>query len=154
MLCALVEKTDLDYALLQPQGLELIKRNTGRMERNEGIVRWSPNVSRDEFMVLNLNHRIIQLYGAKGNAQPGSFDYQRLSKHNDFPPLNTYDWSPAIRGLVALGISHGEVNLLRVDDDSNDHFTLPLTLKRSCQSVAFNTTGLLALGLDRRKSVV
>ncbi|TVY50375.1 SEH-associated protein 4 [Lachnellula cervina] len=99
------------------------------MERNEGIIRWSPNASRDEFMVLNLNHRIIQLYGAKGNAQAGSFDYQRLSKHNDFPPLNTYDWSPAIRGLVALGTSHGEVNLLR--------------------SVAFNTTGLLAIGLDR-----
>jgi len=119
------------------------------MERNEGIVRWSPNVSRDEFMVLNLNHRIIQVYEARGNARSGSFDYQRLSKHNEFPPINTYDWSPANRGLVALGTTHGEVHLLRVDDDSNDAITLPLKLQRSCQSVAFNTTGLLAVGLDR-----
>jgi WD40 repeat protein len=119
------------------------------MDRNEGIVRWSPNPSRDEFMTINLNHRTVQIYEPKGHAKPGQFDYQKIAKFNDFPPLSTYDWSPTIPGLVALGTSHGEVHLLRVDDDSNSYITLPLKLQRLCQSVAFNTTGLLAVGLDR-----
>ncbi|KAG9234249.1 hypothetical protein BJ875DRAFT_401398 [Amylocarpus encephaloides] len=119
------------------------------MDRNEGIVRWSPNPSRDQFMVLNLNYRMIQVYEARGHAQAGNFDYERISKHTEIPPINTYDWSPATEGLVAVGTSHGAVQLLRVDDDSNASITLPLKLQRSCQSVAFNTTGLLAVGLDR-----
>lgn len=100
-------------------------------------------------MVLNLHSRIVQVYEAQGHAQPGKFDYEPRSKHTEIPPINTYDWSPAVQGLVAVGTSHGEVHLLRVDDDSNASITLPLKLQRSCQSVAFNTTGLLAVGLDR-----
>lgn len=119
------------------------------MERHEGIIRWSPIPSRDEFMVLNLHSRIVQVYEANGHAQSGKFDYEARSKHTEIPPINTYDWSPAVEGLVAVGTSHGEVHLLRVDDDSNASITLPLKLQRSCQSVAFNTTGLLAVGLDR-----
>jgi hypothetical protein len=48
-----------------------------------------------------------------------------------------------------MGTARGEINLLRVDDDSNDFITLPLKLQRPCQAVAFNTEGLLAVGLDR-----
>lgn len=119
------------------------------MERNEGIIRWSPNSTRDEFMSINLNYRIVQVYQATEHAHPGRFDYQKTSKHNEFPPLSTFDWSPTIPGLVALGTARGEINLLRVDDDSNDFITLPLKLQRPCQAVAFNTTDLLAVGLDR-----
>jgi hypothetical protein len=119
------------------------------MERNEGIIRWSPNPTRDEFMSINLNYRIVQVYQATEHAHPGRFDYQKSSKHNEFPPLSTFDWSPTIPGLVAMGTARGEINLLRVDDDSNDFITLPLKLQRPCQAVAFNTTGLLAVGLDR-----
>lgn len=119
------------------------------MDRNEGIIRWSPNTSRNDFMVFNLKNQVIQLYEATGYAQPGRFDYTKVSKHADFPPVNTYDWSPALRGLVAVGTSHGDVHLLRVDDHSNARFTLPLKLQRPVLSVAFNTEGLLAVGLDR-----
>jgi hypothetical protein len=100
-------------------------------------------------MTINLNYRIVQIYEATGHAQPGRFDYQKICKHNEFPPLNTYDWSPVNPGLVAMGTSRGDINLLRVDDDSNQVLALPLKVPRPCQSVAFNTTGLLAVGLDR-----
>ena len=50
---------------------------------------------------------------------------------------------------MAVGTGQGEVHLLRVDDNSNAYLTLPLKLQRPCQSVTFNTTGLLAVGLDR-----
>jgi len=100
-------------------------------------------------MVFNLKSGVVQLYEATGHARPGRFDHQKISKHAEFPAVNTYDWSPNVRGLVAVGTTHGEVHLLRVDDNSNANLTLPLKLQRSCQSVAFNTTGLLAVGLDR-----
>ncbi|CZS93530.1 uncharacterized protein RCO7_10584 [Rhynchosporium graminicola] len=121
------------------------------MDRNEGIIRWSPDLSRDEFTIFNLNNKVCHLYEATGHAQPppGRFDYKRISKHTELPAVNTYDWSPTVRGLVAVGTAHGEVSLLRLDDNSNACLTLPLKLQRPCQSVSFNTTGLLAVGLDR-----
>lgn len=120
-----------------------------KMERNEGFIRWSSNPSRDEFLTINLNFRNIQVYEPTGHARSGKFDYEKISKHNDFPALTAYDWSPRIHQLVAVGTSQGQVHLLRVDDNSNQMLTLPLKLQRSCQAVAFNTEGLLAVGLDR-----
>jgi WD40 repeat protein len=119
------------------------------MDRGEGIIRWSPSQARDEFLTLELNYRIIQLYKAVGYALPERFDYQPTSTHTDFQPVTAFDWSPKVGGLVALGGKGGEVQLLRIDDNSNDCITLPLKLQRTCQAVAFNTTGLLAVGLDR-----
>jgi WD40 repeat protein len=119
------------------------------MDRGEGIIRWSPNPARNEFLTVNVNYRIIKLFKAVGYAVPERFDFQQLSKHSDFQLVTAFDWSPRIAGLVALGTKDGLVQLLRIDDDSNDCFTLPLKLQRACQAVAFNTTGLLAVGLDR-----
>ncbi|KAL2074388.1 hypothetical protein VTL71DRAFT_8166 [Oculimacula yallundae] len=121
------------------------------MDRNEGIIRWSPDPSRNEFTIFNINNKVCHLYEATGHAQPlpGLFDYKRISKHTELPAVNTYDWSPTVRGLVAVGTAHGEVSLLRLDDNSNACLTLPLKLQRPIQSVSFNTTGLLAVGLDR-----
>lgn len=120
------------------------------MDRPEpGLIKWSPNADRDSFLHLNLQHRVVQLYEPTGHAQRGKFDYQKISKHDEVPPLTTYDWSPSIPGLVAVGTSTGIVNLLRVDDNSNDYKELVPKVARTCLAVAFNTTGLLAVGLDR-----
>ena len=122
------------------------------MAHNEGIFRWSPNPTRNEFLTINLGQRLLQVYQATGHAKPGRFEYQKTSSYSDFPSPNTYDWSPIEAGLLAVGTSHGQVHLLRIDDSSNAHLTLPLRVQRPCQSVAFNTTGLLAVGLDRVRS--
>lgn len=114
-----------------------------------GLIKWSPNSRLDSFLHVNLQHRIIQLYEPDGHAQSGRFDWKRKSKHDDVPPLTTFDWSPSIPGLVAVGTSTGVVNLLRVDDGSNAYMELNLKLSRTCQAVAFNTQGKLAVGLDR-----
>jgi WD40 repeat protein len=119
------------------------------MDRGDGIVRWSPNKDRDEFFTLELNYHIIQRYKAVRHAHRESFDYQPISKHSDFQSVSAIDWSPKVGGLVAVGGKGGEVQLLRIDDDSNAYVTLPLKLQRNCQALAFNTTGLLAVGLDR-----
>lgn len=119
------------------------------MDRGEGIIRWSPNRTRDEFLSINVNYRILQLHKPTGQIVPEQFDYEDVAKYTDFQGFGTYDWSPTNPGLVALGTKSGEVHLLRVDDGSNDSMILPLKLQRTCQAVAFNTTGLLAVGLDR-----
>ncbi|KAF4963253.1 hypothetical protein FSARC_8722 [Fusarium sarcochroum] len=120
------------------------------MDRPEpGLVKWSSNPSYDNFIHLNLQHRVVQVYEPTGHARTGRFDYQKLTRHDDFPPLTTYDWSPTNPGLLAVGTGSGIVNLLRIDDGSNAYVELGLKMSRTCQAVAFNTTGLLAVGLDR-----
>ncbi|CAD6442718.1 7621c237-80b6-46d4-b0cd-f253746b7def [Sclerotinia trifoliorum] len=119
------------------------------MDKTEGIIRWSPNSARAQFVAFNLNYRILQVYEAKGLARPGNFEYEPLSRYIDIPSLNTFDWSPVVEGLVAVGTSSGELQLLRVDDNSNAVLSLSIKQPRACQAVAFNTTGLLAIGLER-----
>ncbi|KAK4157228.1 SEH-associated protein 4 [Chaetomidium leptoderma] len=120
------------------------------MDRSDsGLIKWSPNAAHDSFFHINLQHRVVQLYEPTGLAQPGRFEYRKLAKHDDLPPLTTYDWSPTVPGLVAVGTSTGVVNLLRVDDNSNAYLELGLRLSRVCQAVAFNTAGKLAVALDR-----
>lgn len=120
------------------------------MDRPEpGLIKWSPNPQYHSFLHVNLQHRVVQIYEPTGHAQSGRFDYKKVSKHDDSPPLTTYDWSPSNPGLVAVGTSSGVVNLLRVDDNSNAYLELELRIQRLCQAVAFNTGTLLAVGLER-----
>ncbi|GKT53296.1 WD repeat domain-containing protein [Colletotrichum tofieldiae] len=120
------------------------------MDRPEpGLIKWSQIPRYDSFIHINLQHRVVQLYKPDGLAQRSRFDYTRLSKHDDFPTLTTYDWSPTVPGLLAVGTQTGVVNLLRMDDNSNAYIELNLKMTRTCQAVAFSTEGLLAVGLDR-----
>ncbi|TDZ31288.1 SEH-associated protein 4 [Colletotrichum spinosum] len=120
------------------------------MDRPEpGLIKWSQIPDYASFIHINLQHRVVQLYEPNGLAQKGRFDYARVSKHDDFPTLTTYDWSPTVPGLLAVGTQSGVVNLLRMDDNSNAYIELNLKMTRTCQAVAFNTEGLLAVGLDR-----
>ncbi|KAK3357510.1 hypothetical protein B0T25DRAFT_622287 [Lasiosphaeria hispida] len=123
------------------------------MDRPEpGLIRWSPSAARDSFLHINVQHRVVQIYEPTGRAQRGRFDYRKRTKHDDLPPLTAYDWSPSHPGLVAVGTSTGVVNLLRVDDGSNAYLELGLKMSRTCHAVAFNTTGKLAVALDRVRS--
>ncbi|KAL2130408.1 hypothetical protein VTI74DRAFT_6517 [Chaetomium olivicolor] len=123
------------------------------MDRPEpGLIKWSTNAAHDSFLHVNLQHRVVQLYEPTGIAQRGRFEYRKIAKHDDFPPLTTYDWSPTAPGLVAVGTSTGVVNLLRVDDNSNAYIELGLKISRTCQAVAFSTAGKLAVALDRVRS--
>lgn len=120
------------------------------MDRPEpGLIKWSPIAGHDRFIHINLQHRVVQLYEPNGFAKNGRFDYRQLSKHDNFPALTTYDWSPSLPGLLAVGGQNGDVNLLRIDDNSNDCIELGLKMTRTCQAVSFNTQGRLAVGLDR-----
>ncbi|PHH61819.1 hypothetical protein CDD81_7922 [Ophiocordyceps australis] len=120
------------------------------MDRPEpGLVKWSANPAVDSFVHLNLQRRILHRYEPTGHARHGKFEYAKLSTHDKIPRLSTYDWSPVSPELVAVANDAGAINLLRIDDNSNAFAEIGPSLHRTCQSVAFNTTGLLAVGFDR-----
>ncbi|KAI1213274.1 uncharacterized protein F4807DRAFT_257107 [Annulohypoxylon truncatum] len=123
---------------------------SSKMDRPEpGLIKWSPNPNYNTFLHVNLQHRVVQLYEPTGHAQPGNFQFHKTSKYDEIPPLTTYDWSPAHRGLVAIGTASGTVDLINLHSDSSAHLELPIRITRTCQAVAFNTGTLLAVGLER-----
>ncbi|PHH79551.1 hypothetical protein CDD82_2325 [Ophiocordyceps australis] len=120
------------------------------MDRPEpGLVKWSANPAVDSFVHLNLQRRILHRYEPTGHARHDSFEYTKLSTHDKIPRLSTYDWSPVSPELLAVANDAGAINLLRIDDNSNAFAEIGPSLHRTCQSIAFNTTGLLAVGFDR-----
>lgn len=121
------------------------------MDRPEpGLIKWSPNPKNDTFIHVSLRQRFVQEYEPTGRARHGRFDFKKLARHEDYPfGLTTYDWSPSIPGLVAMGTREGSVHLLRLDDNSNARMEISLKMQRLCHAVAFNTGNLLAVGLDR-----
>lgn len=119
------------------------------MQFGDGVLRWSATSGRHEFVALNSAGAGITLYKAIGKINPNEFDFEIQSIHTSYPAFSTYDWSPSVPGLIAVGTKEGTVSLLRIDDNSNASIALPLKLGRSCLTVSFNTTGLLAVGLDR-----
>ncbi|KAI8635058.1 WD repeat domain-containing protein [Xylariaceae sp. FL1651] len=124
--------------------------NSKLLDRPEpGLIKWSPNPSDDSFLHVNLQHRVVQLYKPTGHAQRGRFDYEKVAKFDEIPPLSTYDWSPAYPGFVAIGTASGTVNIVNLNDKSNHYLEQKLKFTRFCQAIAFNTGTLLAVGLER-----
>ncbi len=76
------------------------------------------------------------------------FAYHRIKRIEQVPVFQCFDWSPQDRDLIALGQTNGTasiIHLLRTEDSVK----LPVKQQRACTSVAFNKTGLLAVGLDK-----
>ncbi|KAI1326347.1 WD repeat domain-containing protein [Xylariaceae sp. FL0255] len=124
--------------------------NAKLLDRPEpGLIKWSPTSSQDSFLHVNLQHRVVQLYKPTGHARRGRFDYEKVATLDDIPPLSTYDWSPAYPGFVAIGTASGTVNLLNLNNNANHYLEQRLKFTRFCQAIAFNTSTLLAVGLER-----
>ncbi|KAI1281364.1 hypothetical protein F5Y07DRAFT_354486 [Xylaria sp. FL0933] len=124
--------------------------NSKLLDRPEpGLIKWSPTPSDDNFLHVNLQQRVVQLYKPTGHARRGRFDYERVAKLDDIPPLSTYDWSPRYPGLVAIGTASGTISILNLNDSTNHYLEQRLKFTRFCQAIAFNTGTLLAVGLER-----
>ncbi|RWA12157.1 hypothetical protein EKO27_g2955 [Xylaria grammica] len=94
--------------------------NSKLLDRPEpGLIKWSPNPRDDNFYMSTYNIEF------------------------------TYDWSPGYPGLVAIGTASGTINILNVNDSTNHYLEQRLKFTRFCQAIAFNTSTLLAVGLER-----
>jgi WD40 repeat protein len=121
----------------------------------ETAIRWSPSSTTKEqrFLyvdVIGKSFKLCRVTSVKGN----DLEYDVLSTHIRVPGFRAFDWSAADESLIAVGQSSGEVNILRMDGNSNESWSFPLRNQRYCNAVAFSSHGLLAGGLDKVRNDV
>lgn len=63
-------------------------------------------------------------------------------------PLQCLDWSNTNADIIALGHQDGSVNVFGVSD-RHELIQIPARQQRSCSSIKFNTSNLLAIGLEK-----
>jgi hypothetical protein len=121
----------------------------------ETAIRWSPSSTTQDqrFLYVDVTGKSFKL------CQVTSFDgkgleYDVLSTHVRVPGFRAFDWSTADESLIAVGQSSGEVNILRMEGDSQESWSFPIRNQRYCNSVAFSSHGLLAGGLDKVRNDV
>ena len=111
-------------------------------------IRWSSSstASEPQFLIVDVLGRTLKLYRVN-EYKNNRFEWEELSRNNGLPAFRAFDWSPS-RSIVALGQWSGETTVVPLD---NGPHLLSLTIKaqRQCNAVAFNTSNLLATGLER-----
>lgn len=78
--------------------------------------------------------------------------YDTIWQRDKLPNFNAFDWSRTDENLVAIGTELGEARVMRTDSTSSSDHSFPLRLQRKCNSLAFNTTHRLAVGLDKTRN--
>ena len=115
----------------------------------ETAIRWSPSSTVDEqrFLVIDINERSFRLYKVI-DYEEQRLRREEIAKNTKVPNFRAFDWSASNEDLVAVGQWSGETTILSL---SNKFSALSLSIKspRQCNAIAFNTTNLLAAGLDR-----
>lgn len=116
----------------------------------ETAVRWSQNSveGNERFLYVGVIDRSFKLCRVKSRKR-GLLHYDVLSEHQKVPRFRAFDWCPTHEGIVAIGQESGEATVLRIDDGSQAVLSFTVRTERDCNSVAFNTQGMLAAGLDR-----
>ena len=118
----------------------------------ETAIRWSPSSTTAEsrFLLVDVSGRIFR-HCVVTKYDGHDLEYETLSTSRTVPAFRAFDWSPHDESIVAVGAWSGEVSVLRIDD-SPQVLSLPIRHQRNCNAVAFNTTGLVATGLERVRS--
>ena len=134
-----------DSAAVPPLPTRTAQHTIPKMEM---AVRWSSSstVSEPRFLIVDVVGRTLKLYRVN-EYKNNRFQWEELSRNNGLPAFRAFDWSPS-KSIVALGQWSGETTVVPLD---NGPHLLSLTIKsqRQCNAVAFNTSNLLATGLER-----
>lgn len=118
----------------------------------EAAIRWSPLSTPDRvrFLLADVAGNALTLYEA-GSLNRHGIQYKPIARREKVNNFTAFDWSKTDDSLVALGLSSGNAELYRFDgSDSSDPVALfNIKTQRRCNTIAFNTQNLLAVGLDR-----
>ena len=116
--------------------------------RMEMAIRWSSSstASEPQFLIVDVVGRSLK-FCRVNEYKNNRFQWEELSRNNGLPTFRAFDWSSS-KSMVALGQWSGETTVVGLD---NGPHLLSLTIKsqRQCNAVAFNTSNLLATGLER-----
>ena len=115
----------------------------------ETAIRWSPSSNEHEqrFLIVDVagkslkQHRVVEYRNKILRSD-------EISRNNKVPAFRAFDWSSVNQDIVAVGQWSGETTVLSLSGES-PAFSLPIKQQRQCNAVAFNSTSLLATGLER-----
>ncbi|KAH0367643.1 WD40 repeat-like protein, partial [Aureobasidium melanogenum] len=118
----------------------------------EAAIRWSPLSTPDEarFLLADVAGNALTLYQTQSLNRNG-IQYKPIARREKVNNFTAFDWSRTDDSLVALGLSSGNAELYRFDDSASSDPVALFNIKtqRRCNTIAFNTQNLLAVGLDR-----
>lgn len=119
----------------------------------ETAIRWSQNSTphNQRFLHVDVAGRTLRLCRVD-HVKGDDIEYHSISEIKKVPQFRAFDWSLRDEALVAVGQPSGEMTLINVSNKTQDSFSLPLKNQRQCNAVAFNTQGLVAVGLDKVRS--
>ncbi|KAI5254357.1 WD40 repeat-like protein [Aureobasidium subglaciale] len=118
----------------------------------EAAIRWSPLSTPDQarFLLADVAGNALTLYETRFLNRQG-IQYKPIARREKVNNFTAFDWSRTDDSLVALGLSSGNAELYRFDDSASSDPVALFNIKtqRRCNTIAFNTQNLLAVGLDR-----
>jgi len=123
----------------------------------EAAVRWSPghttdtDFESDRYLLVDVAGNSISLNEAVVTER-SKFTTRTIARYDKVPNFTAFDWSRADNSLLALGLSSGDASLVKIDAGQKGITPLrvfPIRTQRKCNSIAFNSEALLAVGLDR-----
>lgn len=118
----------------------------------EAAIRWSPLSTPDDsrFLLADVAGNALTLYQSQ-SLNRNDFQYKPVARREKVNNFTAFDWSRTDDSLVALGLSSGNAELHRFDHSASSDPVALFNIKtqRRCNTIAFNTQNLLAVGLDR-----
>jgi WD40 repeat protein len=118
----------------------------------EAAIRWSPlsTPDRARFLLADVAGNALTIYQVQSLNRHG-IQYNPVARRDKVNNFTAFDWSRTDDSLVALGLSSGNAELHRFDDTASSDPVARFNIKtqRRCNTIAFNTQNLLAVGLDR-----
>ena len=114
----------------------------------EVAIRWSPLSTPTEarFLIADVVGRTFKLCRII-TYENSNLQWEEVSRISKVPAFRAFDWSPT-NDAVAVGQWSGETTVLALGTGKHV-LSLPIKSQRQCNTVAFNTEGLLATGLER-----
>jgi len=119
----------------------------------EAAIRWSPGSTTDtnQYLLVDVAGNSISLNEAEVTAR-SKLTTRTVARYDKVPSFTAFDWSRADTSLLALGLSSGDASLVKIGPGQKSITPLrvfPIRTQRKCNSITFNSQGLLAVGLDR-----
>lgn len=121
----------------------------------EAAIRFSqnslPGQDNQHFLKIDIAGRSLQLYNIQRFGKR-SIKYELTHSSKKLAPFRAFDWHPTEATLVAVGQTGGEAGLVNLAYPDQKPASFTARNPRSCNAVALNTSGWVAIGLDKART--
>lgn len=103
----------------------------------------------DQYLSVSPNGEIVSLYQTNSSAISEEDNIVKVVEKTGFENIQCINYSSAVPGLTAVGQLDGRCLLVDMRNLQTDPLILKPLQSRSCNTVSFNESGLVAMGYDR-----